>query len=213
MRRDYLNALAGTRVFECADGLPHPLLPTLGANGFPSPDCAKGNVPNSMSDRVRDVDAVLDALPGWFGKAVAADQAGVMGHSRGTVTALAVAGGSTVWGTLPDSRVKAIMGMAIGAVAINNDVNLAAIHTPTLLLKAEFDRNTLPANTDAAFAQIPAADKQNVLIEDGTHRSFDSTYCAQLQSAGARSTPTATTRCAPRKPPPPTGRSTSGTSR
>ena len=38
-------------------------LPTLNANGFPSADCAKGNVPNSMSDRVRDVDAVLDAFP------------------------------------------------------------------------------------------------------------------------------------------------------
>ncbi len=166
--------------------LPSRPLPTLGANGFPSPDCAKGNVPNSMSDRVRDVDAVLDALPGWFGKAVAADQAGVMGHSRGTVTALAVAGGSTVWGTLPDSRVKAIMGMAIGAVAINNDVNLAAITHADPAPEGRVRPQHVAGQHRRGVRPDPGGtDKQNVLIEDGTHRSFDSTYCAQLQSAGA----------------------------
>ena len=185
VRRDYLNALAGARVFACEDGLPPRPLPTLNANGFPSADCAKGSVPNSMSDRVRDVDAVLDAVPGWFGHAVSADQAGVMGHSRGTVTALAVAGGSTTWGTVPDSRVKAIMGMAIGAVMINNGANLADIRASTLLISGALDRNTLTANTIAAFDQIPATDKAREELPQVTHRSFDSTYCAQLQSAGA----------------------------
>ncbi|MDA0169098.1 HYR domain-containing protein [Solirubrobacter taibaiensis] len=187
VRRDYINALAGQRVFDCEDGLAHPTVPTLNANGFPNPpDCAKASVPNSMTDRVRDVDAVLDNVPAWFDGAVDATQAGVIGHSRGTVTALTVAGGSTVWGTQPDPRVKAIMGMAIGAVAINNNANLANIHVPTRLFAGRLDSNTAFANTEAAFNQIPATtDKAWAIVEKATHRSFDSTYCAQLQSAGA----------------------------
>jgi predicted dienelactone hydrolase len=186
VRRDYLNALAKERVFDCQDGLPHSAVPTLNANGFPSADCAKGPVPASMVDRVRDVGAVLDHLAGWFGDAVAPDRAGVLGHSRGTVTALAVAGGSTTWGTPPDPRVHAIMGMAIGAMAINNGVNLANVTAPTLLVSGNKDRNTQTVNTAAAYELIPdTTDKTHVDLPWATHRSFDSTYCAQLQSAGA----------------------------
>jgi hypothetical protein len=76
--------------------------------------------------------------------------------------------------------------MAIGAAAINNSVNLANITVPTLLLAGEKDRNTLPANTTAAFNAIPeTTDKRQIDILDATHRTFDSTYCDQLQSAAA----------------------------
>jgi predicted dienelactone hydrolase len=205
VRLDYINALAGTRLFPCQDGLPARTVPTLTAAGSPNADCAKASVPNSMSDRARDVSAVLDALPGWFGNAVDVQRAGVMGHSRGTITALAAAGGSVPWGTAgatcapaqpPDGlcwqgvrrepRVKAIMGMAIGAAAINNGVNLASITTPTLLINADRDRNTVPANTQAAFDAIPATtDKTHIEVAHAVHRSFDSDYCAEMQAAGA----------------------------
>jgi len=81
VRRDFANAQAGTTVFPCQDGRPAP--------------CSRGgNVPLSMADRVRDIDRVLDQLTVWFGDRVDVGRAGVLGHSRGTVTALAAAGGT-----------------------------------------------------------------------------------------------------------------------
>jgi predicted dienelactone hydrolase len=45
---------------------------------------------------------VLNQLPAWLGHRVDVSRAGVLGHSRGTVTALAAAGGSAGWGPLPE---------------------------------------------------------------------------------------------------------------
>src|SRR3954451_11922499 len=97
VRRDYINAVAGSRLWACEGGRPARPVPTLLPNGSPSPDCSKSSVPNSMADRARDISAVLDELPGWFGGRVDVARAGVMGHSRGTVTALPAAGGSAPW--------------------------------------------------------------------------------------------------------------------
>ena len=109
-----------------------------------------------------------------------------MGHSRGTVTALAAAGGSTTWGFPdPDPRVKAIMGLAIGARAITNGVDLADVTVPTVLVAGGLDRNSSQEVSEDAFDAISSADKLFVGIPNAVHRSFDSTYCAQLQSAGA----------------------------
>ncbi len=66
VRLDYINALARTRLFSCQDGLPARAVPTLSGPGFPGNDCSKASVPDSMSDRSRDVAAVLDNLSGWF---------------------------------------------------------------------------------------------------------------------------------------------------
>src|SRR6185436_12971634 len=110
---------------------------------------------------------------------------GVMGHSRGTVTALGSAGGSTRWGFGPDPRVKAIMGMAIGARPIRDGINLADIKVPTLLVAGQKDTNTVPAISMEAIAAIGSADKTYLEIPNGTHRTFDSTYCAQLTSAAS----------------------------
>ena len=199
------------RVFNCNDGL---VARTLTAPPGNAGDCAKGSVPLSMADRARDVSKVLDELPGWFGGHVDVSRAGVMGHSRGTVTALAAAGGSAPWVAPPplttpptpptvqcvptqpadglcwpmqrEPRIKALMGMAIGAQPITRGVNLAAITVPTLLIAGAEDDNTLPATSVFANGQIPATNDKTLLVLDhATHRSFDSTYCAQLQSAGA----------------------------
>ena len=189
-RRDFINEqarqLGQPRLFNCNDGLPPRPLPPLPLP--PVPDCSKSNVPFNMADRARDISKVLDELPAWFGSRVDTSRAGVMGHSRGTVTALAAAGGSGAWGFGAEPRVKAIMGMAIGAASITNGVNLAAVTVPTVLVAGVKDTNPPPKAlpvSEAAFAAIRSSDKRLVAIPNATHRTFDSTYCAQLQSAGA----------------------------
>lgn len=185
LRIDYINAQAHTTWFTCNDGI--------------APPCSRTNVPDavphSMRDRVSDISQVLDALPDWFRDRVDVSRAGVLGHSRGTVTALAAAGGSAQWGFGPlvdtrlkprvKLRVKAIMGLAIGAQAITDTVDLAQVKVPTVLVAGGLDQNSVQAISEHAFATISSADKLLVEIPHATHRSFDSTYCAQLQSAAA----------------------------
>ena len=162
----------------------------IACNDHRPPPCSRTNVAFSMKDRVNDISSILNELPEWFGDRVDVTRTGVLGHSRGTVTALAAAGGSVAWGipeageTL-DSRVKAIMGMAIGASAITNMVNLTDVIVPTVLVAGGKDTNSAQLVSEEAFKTIKSADKLFVGIPNATHRSFDSSYCAQLQSAGA----------------------------
>jgi predicted dienelactone hydrolase len=208
VRIDFINEqarlLGHPRLFGCNDGLPARPLPVTGG------DCSKSNVPLNMADRVNDISTVLDKLPDWFGGRVDVSRAGVMGHSRGTVTALAAAGGSAPWsgpGSVPprncvapttpppelcwplqrEPRIKALMGMAIGALAITNGANLANVTVPALLVRGMKDTNppNAPTVSQNAFNSISSADKRLVDVQNGTHRTFDSTYCAQMQSAGA----------------------------
>lgn len=179
-RVDFINgrarAATGFPLFAtCDDGLPW---------GTTAP-CARTNLATSMQERVRDISRILDALPGWFGNRVDASHAGVLGHSRGTVTALAAAGGSPTWGFGPEPRVKAIMGLAIGAPNVTFGANLANVHVPAVLVAGGLDRNSAQSVSEAAFDTISSADKLFVPIPNATHRSFDSDYCGQLQSAGA----------------------------
>jgi predicted dienelactone hydrolase len=203
VRIDYINDQANKQgqpdVFKCNDGLSSP--------------CSRTNVPFSMADRVRDISTVLDELPGWFEDRVDLLRVGVMGHSRGTVTALAAAGGSAPWrdpATPPitncppppqpadnlcwplvpelaegDARVKAVMGLAIGSMPITRGVNLANVKVPTLLVAGSEDRTSPPATSQFALDSIASTQKELITIDDVAHRSFDSTYCDQTQAAGA----------------------------
>jgi predicted dienelactone hydrolase len=54
VRIDFVNAAAKRSLIPCFDGLASP--------------CARADVAKSMTDRVHDVSAVLDALPTWFGE-------------------------------------------------------------------------------------------------------------------------------------------------
>jgi predicted dienelactone hydrolase len=138
-----------------------------------------------MTDRMHDITAVLDALPAWFGDRADVSRVGVLGHSRGTVTALVAAGGSAAssgWNLEPDPRVKAIMGLAIGVPEITNGANVERVTVPTLLVAGELDA-TLPVSQDA-FNQLASTDKALVMIEHANHRHFDSGLCAQTQSGG-----------------------------
>jgi predicted dienelactone hydrolase len=182
VRIDFINGQAAAQV--------PPLPPLFTCNDGRPPPCSRSSIPFSMEDRARDISHILDALPGWFGARVDVSRAGVMGHSRGTVTALAAAGGSDAWGFGPEPRVKAIMGMAIGAPAITFAADLTKVEVPAVLVAGGKDRNPPPPPgalevSRRAFREISSADKLFVEIPNATHRSFDSTYCAQLQSAGA----------------------------
>jgi predicted dienelactone hydrolase len=50
---DFINSQAGSELILCFDGL--------------APPCARTDVPKSLTDRVHDISAVIDALPTWFG--------------------------------------------------------------------------------------------------------------------------------------------------
>jgi len=56
---------------------------------------------------------------------------------------------------------------------------------PTVLVAGGRDQNSPQTVSEDAFAKISSADKLFVAIPNATHRSVDSTYCAQLQSAAA----------------------------
>jgi predicted dienelactone hydrolase len=195
VRRDYVNGLAGSQVLECNDGLPSGIRRLCIRSTTPPPPTPPlpplmDDVPGSMADRVHDITAVLNALPGWYGDRVDASQAGVLGHSRGTVTALAAAGGSTAWHIAPESRIKAVMGLAIGGPGptfggrgITFGANLADVHVPAVLLYGALDANSLPVISKDAFAALGSTEKEIVEVGKAVHRSFDSTYCAQMQSA------------------------------
>jgi predicted dienelactone hydrolase len=194
VRIDYINAQAGSQLFMCSDGRPGP--------------CARPAVPFSMADRVSDISQVLNRLPAWLGQRADVSRAGVLGHSRGTVAALAAAGGSAAWGPSPevtcvpaqpsgehprhcwpgvvrDRRVKAIMGMAIAVRPITFGAGLSNVEVPSLLVAGGQDETSRQAVSEEAFAQLSSPRKEFLAIPKATHRSFDSTYCDQTQAAGA----------------------------
>jgi predicted dienelactone hydrolase len=88
-----------------------------------------------MVDRLRDIGAVLDALPAWFGERVDMNRIGMLGHSRGSVSAFVAAGGSATWGISPEPRIKAIMALSAGTLSITFSANLANIEIPTVILE------------------------------------------------------------------------------
>jgi predicted dienelactone hydrolase len=185
VRVDYINGLAGAAgpLFLCNDGLPGPCFRNV-VSGVPPVSA----VTRSMRDRVRDVTAVLDSLQGphgWLGDRADVKRAGVFGHSRGSVTALAAAGGSTAWGIDPEPRVKAVMGLAIGAPPLTFAVDLANIFVPTLLVAGTLDAVSSQEVSEVAFEMISSEEKLFVAIEGGHHRSYSSANCNLTQSAGA----------------------------
>jgi dienelactone hydrolase len=139
-----------------------------------------------MADRARDISRVLDELPGWLGLRADMAKVGVLGHSRGTLSGLGAAGGSTTWGVAKEPRVQAVMGMAsAGALAAALQPNLADIRIPTLVVAGGRDLNSPLSVNQAMHNAIGSADKTFEVLADAHHRTFLSTFCDQLQASGA----------------------------
>lgn len=179
-RIDYLNAAANRTVLPCFDGLPSP--------------CSRTSVLECFVDRARDIGAVLDALPTWFGRRVDMNRVGMLGHSRGSVSALAAAGGSTTWGISPEPRIKAIMGLSAASAPVTFSINLENVRIPAVLVDGTLSSCNPPACnppisllavTEQAFAAISSTDKQLIIVQNAVHRTFNSGLCAQTQSSGA----------------------------
>ena len=224
VRIDSVNTQANSTVIPCFDGLSTPceILDRVEAayqsKSDPVTSCVQNNlvtqttvsVLESMTDRLYDISAIINALPAWFGSRADTLRLGLMGHSRGTVTALAAAGGSTCWGFSANSpnsvnsqvllnlqsHVKAVMGLANGAHGITLGVDLPKVRVPTLLVAGSLDPNRfvskqalsyLTANPNAVCESIfdTHLSDQCVLIPNAEHPHFDSGYCAETQSAGA----------------------------
>jgi hypothetical protein len=68
---------------------------------------------------------------------------------------------------------------------ILDEIDLAAVTVPSLLLAAESDVATTPARTEKVFDGISSAEKAYVLLSDAVHRSFASGLCNIMQASGA----------------------------
>jgi len=170
VRIDYANSHGASPPIACKDGRPSP--------------CSRLEIPFSMADRVRDLTTILNAMPAWFGSRADTARAGLFGHSRGTVTALAALGGSDVWPVTVDRRFQAIMGMAIGTQAMTNGIRLADVKVPVLLVGGTLDATSPLSVSKYAYDNVTSPDKQLIEIQNGYHRTFDSTYCDQAKASG-----------------------------
>jgi len=169
-RIDIINQRAGTKILECFDGGLSPCLDGLN---------------KALQNRALDLSALLDIVPSIFGDRVDMDHIGVLGQSRGSLTALASAGGSTPLNIKPEPRIKAIMTMTIGVRPATFSVDLANVKLPALMVTSKADRNTpMPIAVDA-FNTITSEEKALVILERGEHGVYSINRCAQMQASGA----------------------------
>lgn len=173
---DFINALAGREILPCMDG-------RMWSRAAP---CSEPMMARNMTSRALEVAKVIDGIGIYFGDRVDTSRVGIMGQSRGTMTALAQAGGSALWRITPDPRVKAVMTLATGSAPNMASVDMEHITVPTLMVTGTKDgMNHFQIAVDA-FARIPeTTPKGLVIIEGAHHRVYGDAYCAQAQAAAA----------------------------
>ena len=76
------------------------------------------------------------------------------------------------------------MGMAIAVQTIANNIGIANVRAPLLLVAGRLDATSPWQVSEYAYNQAASADKRLMILENGVHRTFDSTYCDQMQAAG-----------------------------
>jgi len=168
-RIDFINRQAGTTLLNCLDGQAGLCIDPLA---------------RSMTNRHLDVVKIIDSIGIYFGSRVDTTRVGVLGQSRGSMTALSSVGGSTPWTISPDPRILGVMTLA---VTLNMpSVNMEGITVPTLMVSGTKDGLANFSLAVAAFARIPeSTPKALVIIEGAHHRVYGDTYCAQAQIAAA----------------------------
>ena len=175
-------------------------------DGRPSP-CSRLEVPFSMADRVKDISSVLSALGGWFGPRVDTARAGVLGHSRGTLSVLAAAGGSAppstgtpcgtdparCWPLVPDPRDPGRHGPGHRAGA-----DLAR-------RRLQRDQGADPPGRGNARLDVPAGGQRRRHLQDDLERR-QAPGLDHERGPPHASTRTTATRCRPRAGSPRTSR-------
>ena len=158
-----------------------------------------GTVAN-LEARPRHLRRVIDGLfaDPVLGPRLKPDEVGLIGHSMGGYTALALAGGRPTafpWETpereareIPvehDDRVKALVLLAPAAVWFQAPGALAGVTAPILMLTAEHDEHTPPlhAGTIEAGVQGPTRIEHQVIAGAG-HFSFLSPFPPGLTNPG-----------------------------
>lgn len=134
-------------------------------------------------DRPKDVSYVItDALErdapasgDWLSGAIDTAKIGVLGHSLGGFTALAVAGGfaGPLGPIVPDFRVKTVVGMAPYTRPLQPGKHAQGVAVPTLLIGGTKDTTTpIDADIDPLVSQIGAVPFVRVILEGAGHQSF-----------------------------------------
>ncbi|MDZ4707916.1 MAG: alpha/beta fold hydrolase [Saprospiraceae bacterium] len=140
----------------------------------------------NLQYRPKHISLTIDQLlsDSLLGRSVLPEKIGVIGHSFGGYTALALAGGIP-WTRSgqqveiqPDSRVKAIVLMAPAAAYFYPEGSLTRVNLPILLLIAQHDEFTPKQWTsDIILKQVPDPSKVTLkTIENAGHFSFSSPF-------------------------------------
>lgn len=169
-RIDIINQRAGKKIVPCFDGGPSPCLDGL---------------QKTVQNRALDVAALLDNIASYFGDRVDTERVGLLGQSRGSLTALMAGGGSTTWNIKAEPRIDAIMTLTIAVRSATFNANLNQITIPALMVTSKADRNTPMAIAVDAFNAIPSEQKALVVLENGEHAVYSTNRCAQIQALGA----------------------------
>lgn len=147
------------------------------------------NTTENLETRPRHVSLTIDYLisDNWLNEMIAQNKIGVIGHSMGGYTALALAGGvprtkdGVVIEVVPDYRITAIVLLAPGAGWFMNSLEKVTI--PILLLTAEHDPITPKWNREIVMNFVP--DKSKVIfneVENAGHFSFLSPFPASMKT-------------------------------
>jgi predicted dienelactone hydrolase len=148
------------------------------------------NTTENLETRPRHVSLTIDFLlsENGFSKNITQNKIGVIGHSMGGYTALALAGGvprtkeGLVVEVTSDFRVKAIVLLAPGTGWFMNSLDKVTI--PILMFTAEHDPITPKWNGEIVLNYVP--DKSKVTfkeIENAGHFSFLSPFPASMKNA------------------------------
>lgn len=147
------------------------------------------NTTENLETRPRHVSLTIDFLlsDNWFNENIAQNRIGVIGHSMGGYTALALAGGvprtkeGVVVEVAPDFRIKAIVLLAPGTGWFMN--SLEKVTVPILMFTAEHDPITPKWNGEIVLNFVP--DKSKVIfheVENAGHFSFLSPFPSTMKN-------------------------------
>lgn len=148
------------------------------------------NTIENLETRPRHLSLTIDFLlsDDWFSRHIEPNKIGVIGHSMGGYTALALAGGiprtkeGIVVEVNSDSRIKAIILLAPGTGWFMHGLDKVTI--PILMFTAEHDPITPKWNGEIVLNYVP--DKSKVIfreIENAGHFSFLSPFPETMKNA------------------------------